>query len=161
MTNQSQFATLFSYHFDTTLRLLSIAAELEESELDQDPGYGRGSIRSIFFHLLAADRGWRIGLETCQQTRPFDRDQSFDLNQLQSEFEAESSAYASFLASTDDGTLVADIELTTLRWGTRSFPRWRILQHLLLHGMQHHAELAQLLTERGHSPSDLDFIFYG
>ena len=39
-------------------------------------------------------------------------------------------------------------------------PLWRVLQHLILHGMQHHAELAQLLTAKGQSPGNLDFIFF-
>jgi len=34
------------------------------------------------------------------------------------------------------------------------------LQHLILHGMQHHTEIAQLLTLKGQSPGDIDFIFY-
>ena len=114
----------------------------------------------IFLHLLAADRGWRIGLETGQQTRPLDPDQRFDLPRLQTEFEQEAAAWAAYLEDCDDALLAADIDLNTLRGHTRSFPRWRILQHLLLHGMQHHAELAQLLTQAGHSPGDLDFIFY-
>ena len=41
-----------------------------------------------------------------------------------------------------------------------SVPRWRILHHVVLHGMQHHAELALLLTQKGKSPGDIDFIFY-
>ena len=160
MTNQSQFMNLFAYHFDTTLSLLSHARELESSQLEKDPGYGRGSIMGIFTHLLSADRGWRIGLETARQTRPLDPDQTYDLDRLQVEFEGEANAWVAFLTGLDDETLSADIELTTLRGHTRTFARWRVLQHLLLHGMQHHAELAQLLTEQGHSPGDLDFIFY-
>jgi uncharacterized damage-inducible protein DinB len=160
MTSQSQFLNLFAYHFDTTLSLLSLAGKLEAALLEKDPGYGRGSIMGIFTHLLSADRGWRIGLETARQTRPIDPDQVFDIPLLQSEFEKEAAAFAAFLGSTNDGLLAADIDLTTFRGHSRSFPRWRILQHLLLHGMQHHAELAQLLTVAGHSPGDLDFIFY-
>jgi uncharacterized damage-inducible protein DinB len=160
MSQKSQFETLFAYHFDTTLRLLSLARELEQDALDQDPGFGRGSIMAIFTHLLSADRGWRIGLETAQQTRPLDPGQSYDLDRLQVEFETEADAWVAFLTGLDDETLSADIELTTLRGHTRTFARWRILQHLLLHGMQHHAELALLLSEAGHSPGDLDFIFY-
>jgi uncharacterized damage-inducible protein DinB len=41
-----------------------------------------------------------------------------------------------------------------------TFPRWRVLQHLALHGMQHATEIAQLLTVKGQSPGDIDFIFY-
>jgi hypothetical protein len=39
-------------------------------------------------------------------------------------------------------------------------PRWLVLHHLLLHGMQHHAELAQLPTLQARSPGDMDFIFH-
>ena len=39
-------------------------------------------------------------------------------------------------------------------------PRWRILSHVVLHGMQHSAEIAELLTLKGQSPGDIDFIFY-
>ena len=155
-----QFEILFAYHFKTTLHLLSTAHEVGEPALHEDPQYGRGSIYAIMLHLLTADRGWRIGLETGQQTRLLDPEQSFDLDQLQNEFEAEAGAWAKFLAGLDDETIAVDIELTTLRGNVRTFARWQILQHLLLHGMQHHAELAQLLTERGHSPGDLDFIFF-
>ncbi len=31
---------------------------------------------------------------------------------------------------------------------------------LVLHGMQHHAELALMLTQKGKPPGDIDFIFY-
>jgi uncharacterized damage-inducible protein DinB len=43
---------------------------------------------------------------------------------------------------------------------TLSVARWRVVLHLALHGMQHHAELSQLLTDYGHSPDDIDFIFF-
>ncbi len=34
-----------------------------------------------------------------------------------------------------------------------------ILFHLVLHCMQHHTELAELLTRRGKSPGEIDFIY--
>jgi hypothetical protein len=49
----------------------------------------------------------------------------------------------------------------TTAWGESAILlRWRIVQHLVLHGMQHHTEITQLLTAQGQSPSDIDFILY-
>ena len=37
-------------------------------------------------------------------------------------------------------------------------PRWLIIAHVVNHGSQHRSELARYLTERGHSPGDLDLL---
>lgn len=55
---------------------------------------------------------------------------------------------------------MGEIELTSRRGELYTFKLWRVLQHLIMHGMQHHSELAQLLTNEGKSPGDIDFIFY-
>jgi uncharacterized damage-inducible protein DinB len=35
-----------------------------------------------------------------------------------------------------------------------------VLTQLLFHGMQHRAEMAQMLTEFGHSPGNIDYLIY-
>ncbi|MCA9871854.1 MAG: hypothetical protein KC487_15925 [Anaerolineae bacterium] len=52
--------------------------------------------------------------------------------------------------------------MTLINWrgDPWTMPLWRVLQHLILHGMQHHTELAQLLTAEGQSPGDIDLLFY-
>ena len=101
MTEIPQLQTLFAYKFDITHRLLAIARELQEDELERDPEYGRGSVKALFVHLLSADRGWRIGLETGQQPEGIQADQYPDLDSLQQAFEEEGSAWQSYLASLD------------------------------------------------------------
>jgi uncharacterized damage-inducible protein DinB len=53
-----------------------------------------------------------------------------------------------------------NLNLTDRHGTVWAIPRWRIIQHVILHGMQHHTELAQLLTAKGQSPGDIDFIFF-
>lgn len=55
---------------------------------------------------------------------------------------------------------VKGLDQTTLaeRLGTKSFPRWLLIAHVVNHGTQHRSELARYLTELGHSPGDMDLI---
>lgn len=159
MFTHSQFKILFDYQFHTIDRLLVEAAKLTDSQLVEDPGYGRGSIHGLLFHLLGVSRGWREGLETGHRPPPMDINNYPTLETLQAGFQQERAHWDNLFLSIDDQTIQGNIDLTW-RGATMTMPYWRILQHLILHGMQHHAELAQLLTEQGHSPGDLDFIFY-
>ena len=40
------------------------------------------------------------------------------------------------------------------------FPLWYYLLHMVTHSQQHRAESAQLLTQLGRSPGDIDFLDY-
>ena len=155
----SQFKTLFNYHFHINERLLAGAAELSDADLREDPGYGRGSIHGLLFHLLGVSHGWREGLETGIRPSSLPIEDYPTVEALQAGFQQEKAKWESHFQNIDDDTIQANTDLT---WGenTMSFPYWRVLNHLIIHGTQHQSELAQLLTEKGHSPGDLDFIFF-
>ena len=161
MFTKIQFQTLFKYHWHTTRRLFECAGKLSEADYRSHPGYGHGSIHDLLFHVLRTDRGWRIGLETGQQVAPLTPDMFPTLAALQTGYADEQRASEAFLDALSSEAIEGNVSLTTLRGDTRNLSRWRILQHLILHGMQHHTEVAQLLTARGQSPGDLDFIFFG
>lgn len=151
--------TLFAYHFHITQRLLGCASRLSDADYTAQPGYGRGSIHDLFVHLLTADQAWRIALET--GTQPPRLTLSIpDLAAVRAGFAAAQSSWETLLAGLDDGAGAAILQLKTLRGDLFPIARWRVLQHLILHGMQHHTEIAQLLTAKGQSPGDIDFIFY-
>jgi len=65
-----------------------------------------------------------------------------------------------FLESLSDDELVESLNIT--RWdGVKvTMTRWHMLVHLASHSMQHRTEAAVLLTQYGHSPGDLDFLFF-
>lgn len=79
---------------------------------------------------------------------------------MQLGFEREQSAWETLLEGLSAEEIEGDLDLATRRGDVSAIPRWHILQHLVLHGMQHHTELAQLLTAKGQSPGDIDFIFF-
>ena len=160
MTTQHQIQTLFAYHWHTTQRLMDCAARLSETDLADNPGYGHGSIHDLLFHLLRTDQGWRKGLVSGKQLASIRREEYPDLATLQVGFEQEQAEWQALLDGWSEAEILGDVTLTNWRGDAVTLPRWGILQHLVLHGMQHHAELAQLLTARGQSPGNLDFIFF-
>ena len=83
-----------------------------------------------------------------------------DLASLREGFEAEARNWWTLLSRLSPADIDADIELADGRGVRWPRPRWRILMHVLLHGMQHHADVARLLTDKGQSPGDIDFLFF-
>ena len=160
MLTKAQFQTMYAYHWHTTRRLIDCAAKLSEADYREVPEHGRGSIHDLLIHILRADNGWRLGLETGKQQFPVSDDNFPDLESLQTAFEAEDKAWQSLLDGLSDQQIVGNITLTPMRGDDRTFSYWRILQHVVLHGMQHHSEIAYILTVKGQSPGDIDFIFY-
>lgn len=160
MFTKDQYKTLFSYHWYTTERLLSFAAKLSENDYYDKSASSGDSPHEILFHILRADHGWREGLQTGAQQPPLSRKDYPDLEALKSGFEGEQSAWGEYLESISEDEIKGPIALKRRDGEAMTFILWRILQHVVMHGMQHHAEVAQLLTQKGQSPGNIDFLFY-
>lgn len=160
MTQLTHFQTLFAYHWHTTQRLIDCAGRLSDEAYHATPGYGHGSIHDLLFHLLRTDRSWRVALETGQQQAGIQAADFATLESIRAGFEGEQADWDAFLARLTEEEITADITLTNWRGEPWTMPLWRVLQHVILHGMQHHAELAQLLTAQGQSPGNIDLLFF-
>jgi uncharacterized damage-inducible protein DinB len=160
MLTKIQFQTLFAYHWHTTNHLLDLAAQLDEADYKAPTGYGKGSMLDIFFHLVRALNNWRQGLETGKRLYLLNSEDYTTLEAVRAGFQKEQSAWQSLLDNLSEEDFDGEINFTRHSGEVENYPRWRVLMHLMLHGMQHQAELAELLTRKGHSPGDIDFIFF-
>jgi uncharacterized damage-inducible protein DinB len=140
----------YDFHFDETRRLLEVARRLPEDRF--------GGIQHIFAHILGADRFWRsvVTGELRSDHVPFDDASIVGLIALTA---AERVSWDKVFVLMDDNRLIERVE-RTLPFGAFSFTIGQAMQHVILHGHQHHAEIAHLLTEAGHSPGDVDFFDY-
>jgi uncharacterized damage-inducible protein DinB len=158
---KQHYQTLFAYTSHTTRQLLDTAALLDEADYQARSVYEHRSIHDLFFHMLATAYGWRVALETGQQPARLQAEEYPSLESIRTGFAQERAAWHTLLEPLSDEEIDGSIALTTVRGETSSIPMWRVFQHLILHAMQHHTEIAQLLTGNGLSPGDIDFIFYG
>lgn len=157
---ESQFQTLFAYHWHTTTKLLALAETLGDAAYHENPGYGHGSRHDLFFHLLRTDSSWLAALETGKQVAGVKPEEFSDLASLRAGFAETRRAWQTYLDALTAEQIQNDIDLLNWRGDKFTLPLWRILQHLAFHRMQHHTEIAALLTAKGQSPGDIDFLFY-
>ena len=148
----------FSFHFDETQRLLELARVLPEGLYRTQITYSHASMHNTFAHLLNADQLWRNVIAGTQPSFLAAEDIA-DIDALVALFEIERQGWRGLIATLDEEMLLSSIERQS-PFGTVVLPIWQTLQHVILHGMTHHTELARMLSEAGHSPGDVDFLFY-
>ena len=141
---------LYDHHAWATGVVLARAATLPPARTD-------GPLRDALAHILIAERFWLA------RWRGEERPDWRDLERLPAAASAErwpllQALTRAFLADLDDAA-IARPELMRTPVGQRpTIPLWQMIAHVILHGAQHRAEAAALLTAEGHSPGELDYI---
>jgi uncharacterized damage-inducible protein DinB len=158
-TLNSSFRMQFDYHSDTTLRLLDFAARLSNEVYVARDGYSQQSLHDTFVHLIGSGRFWRTVIVD-EPVVDLEPERVAGINDVRTLILEERLIWRGFWESHNDTALLASMERQT-PWGPSTFIVWKTLQHVILHGMQHHAEICRLLTNAGQSPGDIDFLSHG
>lgn len=151
---------LFDYNSWATGRILSLVRNVSADQYVEPNGYPCGNLRDTLIHTLTAERSWLSRWQE-QDARPVltatDLPTPDDLLEQWRRDEGRLHAYLGTLTDADlhqrityrlgDGTVATD-------W------RWAVMAHLVNHGTQHRSEAAQMLTDYGHSPGDIDLLLF-
>jgi uncharacterized damage-inducible protein DinB len=160
MLGQSMLKTMFAYNASANTRLLELASTLSDADLDEPTNYGHGSIRGTLAHLLRVQWSWRTVTEThLPPASPPAISGTSSIAELSIFAQTEVEAISAWLETQSDPDLVVPFPS---KYGGQDFEiiPWHALAQTLFHSMQHRSEIALWLTEKGHSPGDLDFIYF-
>lgn len=152
---------LYAHNEWANNRLLEVASGLTDDELSAERGASFDSIIASFAHIAAAQVGWaqrwHIGgdgghIREMQKTR--------DFTEIRAMFERSHAAMSDFLAAATDEKLESVLHYANSAGQQFQRQYWQILMHVAHHGIYHRGEIALMLSAIGHSPGDLDFIYW-
>lgn len=153
--NKHEISTLIHYNYWANWRILALceALSLDEfiRELTPDPGWG--TLRNILAHTLDTELGWRSNLQSIDASVIIDGADFPDVASLKSRWEVEQTAWHNYIAGLSEEALAQG-------YGDepQNSPKvWQVIMHVMMHGNQHRAEAAYILTGYGHSPGEIDF----
>lgn len=153
--------TLYEYNYWATERILSQTAVLPPEQFSSQPAYSLNSLRDTLVHTLAAEWIWRMRTQEQQwPTALLDPADFPTLETIEARWETEQQKMWGFLTSLKKDDLMRVVTYRSTKGIELANVLGHILHHVVLHGMQHRAESAAILTEFGYSPGDIDFIVY-
>lgn len=157
----TDFVTLYDYNYWATRKILERAAELTPEQYAAPASVPFGSLRGTLVHMLSAERNWRRRCEErfspSQMLAEADYPAFDDVVALWKEEEA---AMRGYVASLSEADLAERIHYRDSRGNPFDVPLHLILTHVVNHGTQHRSECGIMLTDFGHSPGNIDFIYY-
>jgi uncharacterized damage-inducible protein DinB len=156
---QSELATLFDFTYWAHRRVLATATRLTDGQFTLRSVIVGRDLRATLVHTLDTELSWRLRL----QGRPEDEWRKTlpasdyrNVAALVDHWTRDEAEMRAWIAGLDDATLARSADLGA----KEQYPVWHYLIHIVTHSQQHRAEAAQLLTQLGHSPGDLDFLDY-
>lgn len=138
--------------------ILEQAAKLTPEQFVQETRFPIKSVRATLAHTLSAESGYYARC-VGQPHSGLPETDFPDVASLQARWQVEQEKMRAYLAQVSEAELN---EAVTYKTPQGEITRTRILliKQLFFHSMQHRAELAQMLTEFGYSPGNIDYTLF-
>ena len=148
----SEVRFLFDYGTWATGHILRAAAALGDEEFAAAGKLSHGGIRGTLVHTLAAQHGWCAGWRGLPRPPRLDEADFPTVAALADRWREEDATLRAYLDTLAD----ADLDRDFMGLG----PLWVAMLQVINHGTQHRSEVAVVLTDLGHSPGDIDILFF-
>jgi uncharacterized damage-inducible protein DinB len=157
--NKVDLLTLFDYNYWATGLILETAGKLSAEQFVAPSDVTYRNLRGTLVHALDVERSWRRRLRgEARQTWDVERpDEDFPtVESLMKAWREDEAEMRTWLAGLDDETVKGTVDL-----GPKDrFPLSTFLLHIITHTAQQRRDATILLGLTGHSPPEIDFLYY-
>ena len=154
--------SLIAYNEWANQKVLDAAAALSEDEFGRQVSGSHESVRMTLLHIVRVQFWWLSVLngkpEVPSLPEGYERMSFEDVRRWFTRSHDDLKAYAEGLT---EERLDAEVSAFNPRENKEyRWPSWQLAGHLTNHGSHHRAEAGIMLASLGHSPGDLDFIYF-
>lgn len=156
---RAELATLIDYNYWAHRRVLATAARLTDAQFTLRSVIVGRDLRATLVHTLDVECSWRRRLQRrpeAEWKKALAVTDYLNVRSLTDHWTRDEAEMRAWVATLDDGALARGADLDP----REQYPLWYYVVHMVTHSQQHRAESAQLLTQLGQSPGDLDFLDY-
>lgn len=152
---------LYDYNYWANHKILATAGMLTEGQYLAPRPYSHGGIRDTLVHILSAEWIWRVRCEEqLFPTAVLAVDDFPSLESLRRRWQHEEARMRGYVAGLSDEGLDRVVRYKTTGGVAHENVLWQLLVHVVNHGGEHRSTVAGYLTEEGHSPGDLDMVYF-
>jgi uncharacterized damage-inducible protein DinB len=158
--NKQDILILYRYNQWANAKILNAAANVTTEQFLAPAAFPHGGLRGTLVHALSAEWIWRKRWEGTSPTQSLKPEEFPDFQSLRGRWEEEEMQLMNFVNAIRDERLNDRFDYRNTYGKPFTRVLWQAMVHLVNHGTQHRSEAAAILTDFGHSPGDIDLIFF-
>ena len=158
--NKKDILLFYKYNQWANALILNAVANVTQEEYLVPASFPHGGLRGTLVHMLFAEWIWRRRWEGISPTKRFKPEDFPTFESLHARWAEEEKALMSFVEGLSDEKLNGIFRYKSTDGEPHQQTLWHAMLHLVNHGTQHRTEAAAILTDLGHSPGDIDLLYF-
>ncbi len=158
--NKHDITLLYKYNQWANAKILNAALQVTNDQFLASATFPHGGLRGTLVHTLFAEWIWRHRWEGTSPVIRLKPEDFPSLEALRTRWADEEKLLMAFVDNVTDERLNSHFFYTTTKGEPHERILWQAMVHVVNHGTQHRSEAAALLTDFGHSPGDIDLIYF-
>jgi uncharacterized damage-inducible protein DinB len=158
--NKQDILLLYQYNQWASGKIWNAASNVTPEQFLAPASFPHGGLRGTLVHALFAEWIWRQRWEGNSPTVRFAPEDFPTIKSLQARWAEEEKQLMDFVDGLTDERLNNTFSYTNTAGKAFTRVLWQAMAHVVNHGTQHRSEAAAILTDLGHSPGDLDLIYF-
>lgn len=158
--NKQDILVLYQYNQWANAKILNASANVTQDQYLTAASFPHGGLRGTLVHALFAEWIWRNRWEGTSPTQRLKAEDFPTIESLHIRWLEEEKQLMKFAEDVTDAQLSHTFSYTNTSGKPFTKILWQAMAHVVNHGTQHRTEAAAILTDFGHSPGDIDLIYF-